>query len=127
MRTALPILAALVALSALWLGCSAPPAEPPEPDHGATIQALLPTAEPTEPPVPGVANTPVPVSADTPVRATDTPPPPPTYTPRPAPTRPVAGEREPSVPFQARLLDGSQMSLSETAGTPTLLAFWAPW
>ena len=43
---------------------------------------------------------------------------------RPGPWR---GSGSRPVPFQARLLDGRQLSLSETAGTPTLLAFWAPW
>lgn len=53
--------------------------------------------------------------------------PPPTYTRRPSPTKPSAGERAPSIPFQARTLDGSTFELSQTFGTPTLIAFWAPW
>ena len=117
---------------ALVLGCAAPTGQPPAPDYEATVQLLLPTAEPTEPPTPTVAPTPTESSAPPPPptytpRPMPTDAPQPTYTPRPVPTQMGSGEREPSIPFQARLLDGTDLSLPDTAGTPTLLAFWAHW
>ena len=120
-RFTLPVLAALVALSALLLGCATPPAEPQQSVAGAVELTEPPPATPTNTPLP-----PTPSATPT-LQPTDTPTPQPTYTPRPAPTKPAATEREPAVQFQARLLDGAELSLSETQGTPTLLAFWAPW
>ena len=32
-----------------------------------------------------------------------------------------------AVRFEARTLDGTVITLADTVGTPTLLAFWAPW
>ena len=64
-------------------------------------------------------------------RPTYTPRARPTYTPHPTPTRRAtageAGGREAATPFAAYLLDGSQLALADTLGSPTLLAFWAPW
>ena len=117
----------VLAVSILLLGCGTSDSQPAPPDYQATVQLLLPTAEPTEPPTPTV-------------KPTDTVPPPtytpiptltatarPTYTPRPSPTQVGAGERQPAITFQARLLDGTDLTLPDTFGTPTLLAFWAPW
>ena len=125
-------LALALAVAVFLVGCEAPAERASEPDHAATVQVLLPTAEPTEPPTPTVALT---------AAESGAPPPPPTYTPRPmptdtlrptytprpAPTQVSGGERQPSIAFQARLLDGTEMALPDTFGTPTLLAFWAPW
>lgn len=58
---------------------------------------------------------------------TPTPAPRPTYTPRPPPTQATADGREPNIPFEAETIDGSQFNLEDTIGTPTLIAFWAPW
>ena len=71
-------------------------------------------------------------SADTPAAPVFTPMPTltparPTYTPRPAPTRLGDGERQAAPAFQAVTLDGSAVYLEDLLGTPTLLAFWAPW
>ena len=127
-RTLSPALIAVLALlCALVIGCSQQPTEPAQPDHGATVQALLPPAEPTTPPTATAVPTPAEAAASTSVPPTDTPLPPPTYTPRPAPTRAGDGERERATPFQAQTLDGSVLTLSDTLGSPTLLAFWAPW
>lgn len=134
-------------------GCTTPaPAPMPtldagvvQPDYAATVDALapsrvLPTLTPTPSPPPPT-DTPLPTAtatlAPTP---TLTPSPQPTYTPRLRPTytpRPLpnqnqgggvmAAERSPGLFFQATLLDGSRFSMEDTLGTPTLLAFWAPW
>ena len=114
-------LVVVVTLGGLLLGCATSPAAPgTDADHNATVQALLPTAEPTDPPT--ATTTPIPTAAPT-----DTPRPQPTYTPRPAPTQEGDGERRAAIPFQAELLDGTEIALADTFGTPTLLAFWAPW
>ena len=136
-----PFLAAVwsIAAVALLIGCggSTMPATPQ--DYEATVQLLLPTAEPTEPPTataePTATSAPSPTATAEPTIAL--PPPPslaaatatvrPTYTPRPPPTQPGSGERQPAILFQAQMLDGSEVSLPDTFGTPTLLAFWAPW
>ena len=116
---------AVIAMLAVLLGCTPSSASPTaDVDHAATVEALLPTAEPTEPPA---AADPTVASADTPAAPTYTPRPRPTYTPRPAPTRAGSGERAAATPFQAELLDGTEITLSDTFGTPTLLAFWAHW
>ena len=125
------LLALVLAVSVIMVGCAAPIDEPESLDYEATVQLLLPTAEPTEPPTPTATLTPQsPTDTPSPTytpRATPTEAPRPTYTPRPAPTQVGSGEREPSIPFQARLLDGADLALPDTVGSPTLLAFWAPW
>ena len=131
-------LAALTALVVLLLsGCATTAGEPAGIDHGATVSALLPTQHPTEPPpsAAALAATAIPPTGAATAAAPPTIPPPPTYTPRPrptytprpAPTRESEGGRQPAENFRARLLDGSELELSDTLGTPTLLAFWAPW
>ena len=103
--------------------CSQAPAAAPEVDYSATIEALLPTAEPTAPPAP-TATTEPPAATPAP---TYTPRPQPTYTPWPTPTRASTEDRQPAIPFTAHMLDGSTYSLPDSYGSPTLLAFWAPW
>ena len=141
---------AIAALACLLVaGCTAPPPAPV--DSSATVEALLPTMDPptpaateTEPAVaatdstPGdpastdaapmnAASPPLPTATDAPASPTYTPRPPPTYTPRPAPESAADGERPPAILFQAELVDGTVLDLADTYGTPTLLAFWAPW
>ena len=105
----------LAAMGALIAGCAGGGANPtavwqePTLPPAATATAILPTDTPA----------PTATSAPTPAR--------PTYTPRPAPTRLGDGERTPAPSFQALTLDGSAVYLEDTLGTPTLLAFWAPW
>ena len=121
----LAFVVAALALCTAMLGCSQTPAETPAGDYGATVEALLPTADPTVPPT----LTPAPTSApptDTPA-PTYTPRPLPTYTPWPTPTRATTENRQPAIPFNARTLDGSEFSLPDAYGSPTLLAFFAPW
>lgn len=109
-----------------------------QPDYAATVNALAPTWDPTETPTPLPTATPSPTATATPPptvaaaptpQPTYTPRPRPTYTPRPLPDAGVAvAERMPGVFFQAILLDGSEFNMeAATLGTPTLLAFWAPW
>ena len=115
-----------LALGVILVGCAAPAEQSATPDYPATIQFLLPTAEPTEPPIPTAMPTPEPSTATSPPTDTRRP----TYTPRPLPApaeSSESGEREQSIPFQARLLDGADLLLADTIGAPTLLAFWAPW
>ncbi len=126
------LLALILAISVVMVGCAAPTGEPAEPDYAATVQILLPTVEPTEPPTPTAMPTPEAPTATS--QPTDSPEPTatlrPTYTPRPLPApagSDGSGERERAIPFQARLLDGADLLLADTIGTPTLLAFWAPW
>ena len=136
-RRWLDALAALAALVVLLLsGCATTAGEPAGIDHAATVSALLPTQHPTEPPsATALAATAIPPAGAAmaatpptiPPPPTYTPRPRPTYTPRPAPTRESEGGRQPAENFRARLLDGSELELSDTLGTPTLLAFWAPW
>ena len=125
-------LALALALGVILVGCAAPAEQSATPDYPATIQFLLPTAEPTVPPTPTAM--PTPESSTATSLPTDTPAPTatlrPTYTPRPLPAPAESsgsGEREPAIPFHAHLLDGGELALPETFGTPTLLAFWAPW
>ena len=116
---------AALALCAVTLGCGRTPDETLAGDYGATVEALLPTADPTVPPT----LTPTPTSApptDTPA-PTYTPRPQPTYTPRPTPSKATTEDRQPAIPFNAQMLDGSEFSLPDAYGSPTLLAFWAPW
>jgi hypothetical protein len=94
------------------------PAQRPESQPVITVAATDPSASPTDTPVP---------AAETPTPPTYTPRPLPTYTPRPVPLPAGETERSQAVPFQAQTLDGSVLTLSDTLGTPTLLAFWAPW
>ena len=138
--TAIMTISAAICLAVSLLACTAAPApDAPDAEYATRVEALLPTAESIATAV-SSTNTAVPPTLDpaapvnTPVPATDTPAPP-TYTPRPLPTytpRPVplpAGERErtQAIPFQAQSIDGSEVNLPDTFGTPTLLAFWAPW
>lgn len=117
-----------MAMLVLLLGCTALPNRAAgAPDHAATVDALLPTAEPAEPTVAPTMADPTTAPTDPPPPPTYTPRPPPTYTPRPAPTPESDGERTVAIPFQAELLDGSKITLSDTFGSPTLLAFWAHW
>ncbi len=123
LRIALAV--AVVALCAATIGCNQTATDTPAGDYGATVEALLPTAEPTAPPT--LTPTPSPVPAtDTPA-PTYTPRPRPTYTPWPTPTEATTEDRQPAIPFNAQMLDGSEFSLPDSYGTPTLLAFWAPW
>ena len=122
----------ILALGVILVSCASPAKQSATPDYQATVQILLPTAEPTEPPTPTAV--PTPESSTATSRPTDTPEPTatlrPTYTPRPLPAPAESGgssEREPAIPFHAHLLDGGELALPETFGTPTLLAFWAPW
>lgn len=118
------------------LACTAEtPPDDPDSEHATRVAALLPTTEsasPTDAAVPptdapaALGNTPVPPT-ETPVLPTYTPRPLPTYTPRPAPVPAGERERADAIPFQAQSLDGTEVVLSDTFGTPTLLAFWAPW
>ena len=117
----LVFVAVALALCAATLGCNQTPGETPAGNYGATVEALLPTAEPTAPPAP----TSVPPT-DTPA-PTFTPRPRPTYTPRPTPTKATAENRQPAITFNAPTLDGSEFSLQDGFGSPTLLAFFAPW
>ena len=114
-----------VAVCATLLGCNQTPAEAPSTDYSATVEAMLPTAEPTVPPTPTLPQTSVtPTDAPAP---TFTPHPRPTYTPWPTPTRAATEDRQPAIPFNAQMLDGSEFSLQDGFGSPTLLAFFAPW
>ena len=114
----------LLAICATLIGCNRTLAEDTSRDYGATVEALLPTADPTAPP-PTLTATAIPPT-DTPA-PTYTPRPQPTYTPWPTPTRATTEDRQPAIPFNAQLLDGSEFSLPDAYGSPTLLAFWAPW
>ncbi len=116
---------AALALCAAMLGCNQTPGETKAGDYGATVEALLPTADPTVPPRPTLAPTSAP-PIDTPA-PTYTPRPQPTYTPWPTPTRATSENRQPAIPFNAQMLDGSEFALPDGYGSPTLLAFWAPW
>ena len=119
----LAIIIFAVAICVALLGCNQTPGETPPNNYGATVEALLPTAGPTVPPTPALTalpptNTPAP---------TFTPRPQPTYTPWPTPTKATTENRQPAIPFNAQMLDGSEFSLQDGIGSPTLLAFFAPW
>ena len=130
---------AVACLSLLLVACAAPSANQPDPEYSATVPALVPTYEAVSQSTSESATSIPPTVAsasptDTAVPPTDPPPPPtytprplPTYTPRPAPVPVGDGGRSEGIPFQAQTLDGSVINLSDTHGTPTLLAFWAPW
>lgn len=123
-RGALFVVAALV-LCAVGIGCEQTPAERQSTDYSATVEAMLPTADPTVP----ATLTPLPTAVpptDTPA-PTYTPQPQPTYTPWPTPTKATTENRQPAIPFNAKTLDGSEFSLPDSYGSPTLLAFFAPW
>lgn len=113
---------AAAALCIVLIGCGEQGAENPHSNYGATVEALLPTAQPTVPPTPTATLSPT----DTPA-PTYTPRPQPTYTPWPTPTKATTEERQPAIPFNAMMLDGSSFALPDAYGSPTLLAFWAPW
>ena len=121
----LVFVAVALTLCAATLGCNQTPGETPAGDYGATVEALLPTADPTVPPTPTTPPTAIPPT-DTPA-PTFTPRPRPTYTPWPTPTRATTEDRRPAIPFNAQMLDGSEFSLPDAYGSPTLLAFFAPW
>ena len=135
----LPVTVLAVFVVFMLVACAMPSQPEGDLEHAATVEALLPTAEPTVTVAPQVNAAPTPT--ESPVAATDTPIPatstqvPPTYTPRPLPTytpRPIplpggGGERSAATPFHAQALDGTDLVLTDTFGTPTLLAFWAPW
>lgn len=114
-----------VAVCATLLGCNRTTVVTPSTDYSATVEALLPTAEPMVPPTPTPAATSDP-SIDTPA-PTFTPRPRPTYTPWPTPTKATTEDRQPAIPFNAQMLDGTEFSLPDSYGSPTLLAFFAPW
>ena len=124
LRRVLFVVGALI-LCAAVLGCNQTREETPASNYGATVEALLPTADPTVPPTPTLVPTPV-TPTDTPA-PTYTPRPQPTYTPWPTPTKATTEDRQPAIPFNAKMLDGSEFSLPDGFGSPTLLAFWAPW
>ncbi len=123
---------AVACCSLFAAACGASSASQPDPEYVATVPALLPTLQPTDAPVMRSETSTPPTAAamaptDTPVPPTYTPRPAPTYTPRPAPPASTAGDRPTGTLFQATTLDGIEVNLTETYGTPTLLAFWAPW
>ncbi len=121
----LVLVVTLLAVCATLIGCNRTPAETPGGDYGATVETLLPTADPTAPPAPTPTASAIP-PADTPA-PTYTPRPQHTYTPWPTPTKATTEDRQPAIPFNAQMLDGSEFSLPDAYGSPTLLAFWAPW
>ena len=107
--------ALLAVAGALLVGCAGP-ASPP---RDGAVPAAPVWQEPTLPPAATATTVPEVLPTDTPAR--------PTYTPRPVPTRLGEGERQPAPAFQAVTLDGTSVYLEDLRGTPTLLAFWAPW
>ena len=121
----LMFIVAALALCAATIACNQTPGETKAGDYSATVEALLPTADPTVPPTPTLAPTSAPPT-DTPA-PTYTPRPQPSYTPWPTPTRATSENRQPAIQFNAQMLDGSEFSLPDAYGSPTLLAFWAPW
>lgn len=133
------VFCAAACLALFLLACAAPAADQPDTEYSATMPALLPTSEPANPTASESATSiPSTVASAAPTHTaippTEAPPPPtytprplPTYTPRPAPVPVGDGGRSEGTPFQAQALDGSVINLSDTYGTPTLLAFWAPW
>lgn len=137
--TAIFAVVAAMCLIMSSFGCSVPPPDGSDAESAARVDALLPTAESVAPAA-ASTNTAVPPTdapaapINTPVPANDAPAPPtytsrplPTYTPRPVPIPAGERERAQAIPFQAQSLDGSEVNLPDTFGTPTLLAFWAPW
>ena len=114
--------ALLAVAGALLVGCAGP--APPPGDGRAPAAPVW--QEPTLPPAATATTAPEVLPTDTPPAPIHTPARP-TYTPRPAPTRLGEGERQSAPAFQAVTLDGTSVYLEDTLGTPTLLAFWAPW
>ena len=129
--TAALAVVAVTCVSISLFACAAPQADGPDADYSARVDALLPTAEPFAPASSqsGAALPPTesPASQASVPEPTHTSRPLPTYTPRPTPIPANERERAQGVTFQAESLDGSVLTLSDTYGTPTLLAFWAPW
>ena len=121
---------ALLALAgALLIGCAgmaSAPGNEGAPSAPAWQDPTLPPAATATMAAPTPADGGTASSADTPAAPVFTPARP-TYTPRPAPTRLGDGERQAAPAFQAVTLDGSAVYLEDLLGTPTLLAFWAPW
>ena len=121
---------ALLALAGvLFIGCAGPASSPAAP---AWQDPTLPPAATATMAAATPADGDTASSSDTPAAPVFTPMPTlaparPTYTPRPAPTRLGDGERQAAPAFQAVTLDGSAVYLEDLLGTPTLLAFWAPW
>ena len=114
-----------LALCVTTLACNQTAGAIQSSDYGATVEALLPTTDPTIPPTPTSTQTSAPPT-DTPA-PTYTPRPQPSYTPWPTPTKATKEDRQRATPFNAQMLDGSEFSLPDAYGSPTLLAFWAPW
>ena len=129
----------LTLAGALLVGCAGPVAPPP---GNGVLPAAPVWQEPTLPPAATATTAVSPTtaaladaaaaSADKPAAPVFTPMPTParpTYTPRPAPTRlgDADAERPAAPAFQAVTLDGTAVYLEDLRGTPTLLAFWAPW
>lgn len=136
--TAVLAIVALACFGSLVVACGASSTAQSDPEYGATVQALLPTLEATHaavaqnatttpPTQPSTSQTDTPASVANPPSPTYTPRPLPTYTPRPTPPPAEASDRSRATPFHAMTLDGSELNLADTYGTPTLLAFWAPW
>jgi len=119
------LVAAALLLWAVAVGCNQAPADTPSTNYSATVEAMLPAAGLTVPPTPTAVPTSVPPT-DTPA-PTHTPRLQPTYTPWPTPTKATVENRQRAIPFNAEMLDGSQFALQDGLGTPTLLAFFAPW
>ncbi len=124
LRHLLLVVATLI-LCSIGIGCNQPGPDTPSTNYSATVEAMLPTADPTVPPTPTPTPTSIPPT-DTPA-PTFTPRPRPTYTPWPTPTKATTEDRQPAIPFNAQMLDGSEFSLPDAFGSPTLLAFFAPW
>lgn len=92
----------------------------PTPDVQSTIQSLVPTVDAM---VRALSGAPVPTATPSlPLSPspTATAPPPLSSAPTPIP-RPVAPL------FSGQTVDGREFNVADTAGTPTLLVFWAPW
>ena len=122
----------LTLAGALLVGCAGPAAPP----GNGVLPAAPVWQEPTLPPAatatPAALADAAAASADKPAAPVFTPmstPVHPTYTPRPVPTRlgDADAERPAAPAFQAVTLDGTAVYLEDLRGTPTLLAFWAPW
>ena len=121
----LVFVAVALALCAATLGCNQTPGETPAGDYGATVEALLPTAGSHGP-----------ANADTHshFRPTHRHSASNVHSATPAHLHALAhadqgNDREPAArdTFNAPTLDGSEFSLQDGFGSPTLLAFFAPW
>ena len=119
-RTALSM--AALALCLALVACQQTAAQTPSSGYTTTADADLrpqnTNLPPTEAPAAFKAKT---------TNATNTPRHALTYTPWAEPTKATTDSRQPAPPFNAHTLDGNEFSLEETLGSPTLIAFWAPW